>query len=220
MKDFLTIIWEWSEVWATIIPLTIFFIKKPKEKNLQPVIAYLVIAFFLNTFSDIIWKFKDDMPVILQGKNNLLYNIHSICRLMLFIVFFKLVEGTNSKRRFHWLMYISAILIIVNFKFFGEFFKLDSPLFTLEAIVLLVLCILYFLQLLKSEKVNAQFDPFLIIITGLAIYESASFFIFLFFDELVLRNTPFAAILWKVHNAFYLIFCIFIARAFYGKFKY
>ena len=66
-----------------------------------------------------------------------------------------------------------------------------------------------------------QFDAALYIITGLAVYEAVCFPMFLFYNTLISSNELYAAQVWNiVQNIAYIVFCILIARAFYGSPRY
>src|ERR1700741_3192173 len=88
--------WAWSEVWALLIPLTIFLFKRKSITGiLKPVVYYLFVALVLNFIADFIWRFQSptrlNLPEWLQ--NNIpVYHIHSIVRLILFAWFFNLLK--------------------------------------------------------------------------------------------------------------------------------
>jgi hypothetical protein len=202
---------RWSEVWATLIPVFIWWFKKPKA--LIPVKTYLSVALGLNILIDLAYY------EILKN-NNFLYNISSICRLFLFMWFFSLINIPLDYKKRN-LFFLGAVFIILfNFIFLDSFVNFSSKMFTLEGIVLICYCISYFLKKLKSDEIVAEFDAPLYIVTGLAIYEAVCFPIFLFFNTLSEQTADFAIDIWSVHNIAYIVFCFFIARAFYGTFKH
>jgi hypothetical protein len=66
-----------------------------------------------------------------------------------------------------------------------------------------------------NEEVKRPADFW--IVTGLTIYVSISFFIFLFQNMLVKQLQDTAVSIWKIHDIAYIILCIFIAKAFYAS---
>ena len=82
MKGFFNELLMWSEVWALLIPLAIVFIYKA-ESPIKPIIIYIFLALLLNTASDLISYFTNELPGWLQN-NQILYNFHSIARTLLF----------------------------------------------------------------------------------------------------------------------------------------
>lgn len=215
--------YDWSEAWALLIPLIAFIIKKPKQRYLKPIIVYVCITLCLNISADILWKakhfysdsFKQIMPAFFWS-NNFLYNIASIARLVCFLWFFQRLEFQPFKIRNYQTAGFALLLVIINF-FFEPFNEFSSFAFSLESIILLTYSIAYFLFLIKSDELRTGFDAPLFILTGIAIYEAANFFIFLFHKALLIENSQFAVAIWKLSNVYFIIFCLYLAKAFYGS---
>ena len=207
---------DWSEAWAALIPLVVLIFNYPKDKYLRPVVYYIIAAFILNVLCDMTPAFYNYMPFFLRN-NNFLYNIHSVCRLFLFIWFFNSIDIHKNIVLQKIIAAGLAIIILSNFIFIDSFFTISSKTFALESFVLLCYCIHYFFWKLQSDVTERFFDAPLIIITGLAVYEAVCFFIFLFYDVLMDKYRSFAVNIWNAHNVMYIIFCLFIARAFYGS---
>lgn len=206
---------DWLEVWAILIPLFVFILCKPKEGYLHLIFMYLIIALCLNIVSDISWKFRTDMPSFLK-ENGFLYNISSIARFFFFILFFRKIDMTRNKN-YNFILFPFLIIAVIYFIITGEFEKISSPLLATEAIVLLFFCIAYFIRLIKADEVFLSFDPSLIVVAGLAIFESVNFFVFLFYSYLIDSDCDFASAIWHVSNIAFLILCLFIARSFLGR---
>jgi hypothetical protein len=219
MAKFLLQILDWSEAWATLLPIIVFLVKKPRQPYIIPIVVYLAIALLLNTFIDISWKFYLEAPRYLPENNNFLYNIQSVCRLILFLWFFNSLGFNPFKIKNFYIEFIYVILISVNFIFLQSFKNFSNNLFSLEAILLLLYSLKYLLYLIKSDEENAAFNPSLFIVTGIAVYEAVNFPIFLFHDALTKQNPVFSAAIWKVHDYVFIILCLFFSRAFYGERK-
>lgn len=216
-----SVILKWSEVWAVIIPILIYLYKKPNEKYIKPVIWYLVIALILNIICDIIGEnyYNEPKFIVAINYNLPFYNLHSIIRLFLFINFFHFINVPANKFIKKILPIVIAALVVFNFLFLDSFKNFSSKIFTIESIVLIVYCIIYFLAILGADDASNNFNSSLIIVTGLAVYESVCFPIFLFYDLLSKKFQDYAIDIWDVHNIMYIILCLFIARAFYGRIK-
>ena len=215
------IILKWSEVWAVLIPLVIYFVRRPKQPYIKPVLWYLWIALFLNIIADVIREIYHTAPKFIVAINYNLpfYNIHSICRIFLFISFFNAVKIPATWRSKKAIPLTIGVIVLINFIFFDSIRNFSSKMFTLESIVLIVYCINYFLSILRSDEGSLKFNSSLVIATGLAVYESVCFPIFLFYDLLARQFTNYAISIWDFHNIMYVILCLFIARAFYGRIK-
>jgi len=217
MQNFILEILDWSEVWSIFIPLSVLSMKGNQPAYLKPVIIYLFIALPLYLFADIIWKFKlsHHFPHWLQT-NNYLYNIHSIVIVVLFSIFFINLKQSFLEKFKKIIPFFFIGFVIVNFAFFENFFEfnlLSSRLLSLAACLLLFYCLQYYFSKLQQEddlKIKADFW----VVTGLSIYITVSFFVFLFQNRLAKDLELFAVTIWKVVDIAYIVFCIFIAKAF------
>lgn len=229
MNTFKEII-DWSEAWALLIPLTFYFIWRPKHAWVKPVVIYLVVAFLLNLTADMIWKkglpflefpVRDAftflyVPQYKQISNNLFYNLHSILRLLLFTWFFYKLDPVFFKK-INWIVVPLFILfVLINFYYFADIIVLpNSALFAVEAALLLFYCIAYFIRLNRDDRLT---DPFsessFKIVSGLTLYNAINFPIFIFYDYLITSNDDYSEDIWTVHNITYIILNILIAFSF------
>ena len=88
MGGFLKLLLNWSEVWATLIPLSILLFRPRQPRFLKPIIIYLlVIALFINLTRNIISEYYEYLPGWMES-NTPLYNAHSIIRFICFLLLF------------------------------------------------------------------------------------------------------------------------------------
>lgn len=231
MVKFLNEILDWSEVWAPLIPLIIWFVLRPKQRWVKPVIIYLLLAFIFSAALDIIWQQnhlglnkwfdenfqwwpKDDGYM----KNTIFYNLISISRLLLFAWFFNYFGGIFVKlNKFIPVLFI--VFTLVNFIRYEKIEDFSSRLITLETGILLFYCILYFFRVLRDESLNEEMaskEAFRVVM-GLSIYVALNFFIFLLYKQLTASFTDLAKQIWPIHNLSNIIFCLLIALAFRKK---
>ncbi|MDQ6762826.1 MAG: hypothetical protein M3015_09400 [Bacteroidota bacterium] len=217
MSDFFKSILNWSEVWALLIPLAVLILKKKQPKYLRPIILYLWLALILNITGDIILSINIINSRIVLS-NNPLYNIHSIIRFACFSYFFFLPRQSFYKTLKKIIPLIFCLFLIVDFGFYEDFFFRDhisGNLFAMEAFLLLVYCMLFYLSKLKEAEGTLAGNKDFWIVTGLSIYVVANFFVFLFYVPMITENRHLANNMWDVHNVAYIILCIFITKAFY-----
>lgn len=154
--------------------------------------------------------------------NNPLYNAHSVVRFACFSFYFMHLQKKSFIGLKRWLAFLGLAFLVVNFIFFESFFNRDSfsgNLLTVEAYLLLIYCMLYYLAELKDD--DDLFDgPHFWVITGLAIYLVTNFFVFLFYTPMLRVDVKLATHIWNVHNIAFIIFCLFITKAFYGTDRY
>jgi hypothetical protein len=222
MKEYLLLALDWSEVWALMIPLTVLLYRRRQPASLKPIIVYLCLGFILNLAIDIImviniYHHNFDLS------NNPLYNTHSVARFTCFSIYFiQLPQASFTKFR-KVLAAASVVFLVINFSFYENFFNPDSlsgNLLATEAYLLLVYCMLYYLSELKDESKNLFNGPDFWVVTGLGIYVVINFFVFLFYLPMVYVDLDLAVNIWNVHNIAFIIFCLFITKAFYGPFRY
>ncbi len=217
-KIFLEIL-DWSEVWTLFIPLTVLLVKKKQPSFLKPVIIYLLIALALNLFADIIWKFKEvyHFPHWLQT-NTYIYNFHSIMRFLLFSLFFIKLNQPFLILIKKIIPVFYLIFISINFSVFENFFRYDrisSRLLSIETALFLFYSLQYYFFKFQDENDASSKSSDFWIVTGLCIYAAACFPIYLFYKTLLTQSENFTAYIWKVPDICYIIFCIFIAKAFH-----
>lgn len=223
MSNFVRLIFDWSEVWALLIPLFAFLLGKRQHALLEPVIVYLWLALVLNLSEVIIAEFKViyHFPGWLQS-NNPIYNIHSIVRFACFSYFFISLPQSSFKWLKLGIALIFVLFSVVNFTYFDVFFNAPSfsgNLLTAEAFLLLIYCMLYYLYALNDEDDVMSKGPVFWIVTGLCMYVVVNFFVYLFYVVMLAQKPILATNIWTVHNVAYIIFCLFITRALYATIR-
>lgn len=221
MFSYLKKILDWSEAWAPLIPLFILSGQRNQPRLLKPVVIYILIAFPINLLGDIIGDFKQYFPGWLH-QNTYLYNTHSVIRFVCFSYFFISLEQEYYKLLKKIIPFIYAICLSVDLIFYENFFdknSIGSNILTMEAFLLLVYCLLYYLSKLKNENDSVMSGADFYVVTGLSIFVVTNFFVFLLYDSVLsdsrLRNDwRIADNMWLVHNVAYIIFCLLIAKAF------
>lgn len=220
MANLLRLILDWSEAWAPLIPLIALQFRPKQPALLKPVIFYLWFAFIINLAGNIIADYDEYLPTWIP-KNILLYNIHSIVRFIIFSVFFIKIQQHSFLILKKLVPFLSLILILVNFIFVEDFNNpnhLSGNLLAIEAYLLLVYCMQYYLSQLRDEIQVIASGPDFWVVTGLSVYVVVNFFVFLFYVPMI--NEQIAEQIWDVHNVAYIIFFIFITKAFYEPVRY
>jgi len=228
MKDILQQILDWAEVWALLIPITVFIIRKPKEKWIRPLKYYLLTALVINFTGDVIWKrmrlgigdwMQKNLSTLYDANgdfsNVILYNIHSILRFVFFAWLFHYLGKMFRKVN----LMIPALFLImcaITFIFYKDIRDFSSLLLGTEAALLLIYCLLYYLNILRDEESNIKRLPTFWAVTGLSIYVVINFPIFLFYTVLAKQSENFAINIWDVHNISYIILCLLISKSLYA----
>lgn len=222
MGDYLIHALNWSEVWALLVPLVVLLFRHQQPAGLKPVIIYLWLGLFINLAIDIIMVLRIYYHKE-QLTNNPLYNLHAVVRFICFSFYFIQLPQASFIKFKKILAGASVLFLFVNFIFFEDFFNYDSfsgNLHALEAYLLLVYCMLYYLSELKDDSKNLFNGPDFWVVTGLSIYVVVNFFVFLFYLPMIDVDVDLAVNIWNVHNIAFIIFCLFITKAFYGPVRY
>lgn len=219
MGNFFQLLLDWSEVWATLIPLIYYLFHRNQPSFMRPVIIYLSLALVINLVGDIIGDFKAYLPIWMQS-NNPLYNIHSVVRFVCFGFFFISLKQKAFVKLRNWLTVLAALIIVFNFIFlenFGNPDHLSGNLLAVEAYLLLIYCLLYYLSKLREDDSDIISGPDFWAVTGLSIYVVINFFVFLFYVPMIYHDSLLAERIWNIHNIAYILLCIFLTRAFYDS---
>ncbi len=222
MEKYFLLALDWSEIWALMFPLGILLVRRQQPAGLRPIIIYLWLGFFINLAIDIIMAINIYIPEA-DLTNNPLYNLHSITRFICFSIFFIKLPQASFTRLKKLMVIGSLVFFLINFIFFENFFNYNSlsgNLLTTEAYLLLVYCMLYYLAELKDDSKNLFDRPDFWVVTGLSIYVVTNFFVFLFYLPMINIDVDLAVSIWNVHNIAFIIFCLFITKAFYGPVRY
>ena len=207
---------DWSEVWALLIPLAILLFKKP-SRALYPVVWYVWIGLVLNIALDSVWKFAIEFPFTSQpGDNIFLYKTHSIVRFILFSWFFISLRQALFSRLIKVIFALFIIFAVINFTFFESFPAFETRILSVEAGLLLINCLIYYFNVyMQDQQISNKKNPAFWVTTGLSIYTVINFPIFLFYKQISIHYPVFGDQIWDIHNVFFIILCIFLARAFY-----
>jgi hypothetical protein len=222
MESFIRSALDWSEVWALLIPLSVLMFRLKQQRYMKPVIIYLCIALVLNLLGDFIWVFKKYFPVWLTS-NNVYYNIHALIRFACFSVFFFMLPQRSFAVLKKTLVAVLVVFTLVNFSFFENFFDyryLSGNLLATQAYLLLIYCMQYYLSALRDDSPAIFGGPDFWVVTGLGIYVVISFFVFLFYRPMIDYDEDLSVRMWDFHNIGFILFCLFITKAFYGPVRY
>ncbi len=233
MNESLQEILDWSEAWAPLIALLAAIIFKPNGKWAKPIILFLVLAFLINLTSNVIWKryvlgiadwMRENFTSFYDNptpgpnevlSNQILYNIHSILRFLLFAWFFHHLSRVFRMMNMILVPVFLAGLFVV-FYFFKDIRELSSLLLATDSALLLMYCMVYYFLLIRDDSGFTTSHPHFWAVLGLSIYVVLNFPIFLFYTVVSERAEKFAINIWDLHNISYIIFCIFLAKAFHA----
>jgi hypothetical protein len=205
---------NWSEVWALLIPLTVYVSQRNNARLLLPLQWYLFFGLILNLFITLISNIHE-IVVMFYGSNHIFYNLHSVVKVAFFGWFIMRYLPPASANIIKLVFVFYGAFILFNFSFFESPMVFSSRLLTIESIILIFLGISWYLYTLHDDgRREYNRGVVFLVITGIVIYESVNFFIFLFYKQLIVPERNFALLIWNVHDIAFVVMCIFLARAF------
>jgi hypothetical protein len=211
---------DWAEVWGLFLPLAVMLVHRHTGPSLRPVRYYVWIGLFVSLATTILYIYHYQLPRQLQN-NNLIYNIHSTLRVILFSWF--ILQFRFGRPAFIQKTIVAGYFafIAVNFLFWTNPLHFSSIHFIAEGIALLSLCILFFFRTIRDESdVDWIKHPAFLVCAGISLYEAINFFIFLFFETLAKENLDFLRAAWTLHNLIFVVLCVMLALGLYRGKKY
>lgn len=184
---------------------------------MKPIKVYLWVALFLSALCYSVDVFFDSLPPILRY-NTILYNFHSLFRFLIFSWFFLQVKPQYFKKVNYIIIGLFLFIFLLYFSFFDNFLNKDyisGDMMSGEAFFLLCFCMVYYLTILRSENPRFTNRKDFWVVTGLAIFCSINFFIFLFYMPLLDESIKVAMDIWEVYIVSFNIFIIFLSIACY-----
>lgn len=219
MIDFIIV---WSEVWALLLPLLFFLLSRKKlSKQLKPILNYTVIALFLNLIANLISSQKK-LGLNLPWHNNiLLYNIHSIVRLILFVWFFWMLEPDFIRKSKFRSVVFSLLFIVIALALFESIAgkSISNYSYSVSVSLLLFFCVKYYFFYLKKEHVSFVTLPSFWIVTGLGLFVAITFPIFLFYRVALLQSPDMAVMMWRWQNLAFVLLNVFLSIGIYVSLK-
>ena len=215
MNTFLETLRNWSEAWGLLIPLAVIIVYKIRGPITRPLVLYIWVAFFINLCATIMFVYHSRMPPALSN-NNILYNIHSIARVFFFSWFILGLRLPRFNKLIKIILSVYFVFVVINFAFFESPLFISSLLFSAESIVLLLLCLLFFLFTIQDDSdLNLSTQSPFLVCAAVSLYEAITFFIFLFYNPLYAENRKFGKLTFTIHNMTFVVFCIILAIALY-----
>ncbi len=215
MSKWLIYVLTICEAAVLIIPWLVYVIRKPKGVETKILATYVVIGFTANLLAALVVLFYNSLQEP-YNNNNIFYNTHSVLRVILLGYYLMKVCPSKYARIFKLGMAAYLVFCIVNFTFFESFLLLSAILFPVESFVLLLFSLLYlFHAILDESEINWTKEPSFYVVTGIALYETITFFAFLFYSTAAHTDYGFTWIILIIYSLSFIALCILIAVSMY-----
>lgn len=209
----LSILFDWAESWAPLIPLAVLLWYPSQPAYLKPVIIYLWISIILNTAANIIWKQEVLGLALFTDNNTPIYNIHSIIRFSLFATFFISLKHNFAKKTKLLIPIVYGVILLVsllNWESMQQRF-IDYRAHAAEAALLIIYCLLFYFHLLQNAYERVTKLPSFWIVTGLMIFCCISLPIYLYYGNILKDFVSFAVKIWIIQKSAFVVLCMSVA---------
>ena len=196
---------DYSDTYGSLFPLISIIAlwhKIPKE-------TFILFWYFIA--SVLIFGYSNYLAD--QVKNNMfLYHIFSILELSLLLGYFRKIIGTSIvKRVIIWIIVLFLGFSLCNIIYLENLNSLNSNSQSIEFLILIIFCFIYYNELAKSDEIVIFFKiPVFWIVTGFFIYFSCTIIVFAFYKYAIDYDKPFTSSFWVFQEIMYLIKNLFI----------
>ena len=202
----MTFLLKYADTYGSILPLVVLIYKR----NLVPKENLILFWYFLLSIG--IFSYSNYLADRVQN-NLFLYHIFSIVELTLLLQYFKkIIHSTLIKKLINGITILFLIASALNILFLEKINSLNSNTQSLEFLLLIAFCFVYYMELAQSEQIIYFFrHPVFWIVTGFFIYFSITIFIFSFYKYSERTYHTFTINFWTFQEVMYLIKNLIIA---------
>lgn len=207
---------SWSHVYqGVVVPVSILIpiaaAINAREINgvLKTIFIYILFAGTINIIAAFMaFNYYNNLPLL---------HIYTILELILLLRFFsRILKNKAVLKVIKIITWVFPLMCMINFSFFESIYTFNSYTRPLEAIIIIILCMIH---LKDNEELfsvsSAQAKPEIWISIGLLIYFSGSFFQFTFSNYIShLASPAIKSVIWNLHATLVLLMYIFFTKAF------
>jgi hypothetical protein len=181
---------------SLIAPLSISLIK---IKTLNATLRVLLIYFFISVIAEILSRYENDKNLMLYDATQ---NTFTILECFCFSIIFYLQFTSRSGRTVVQILLILYLLLaMVIFWSISSFFVYNNTILVIESLMMIVFSVSFFYKVYSEQNIQALHNYFFFWInSGILIYFSASFFIFLFDGYLTKLDPSYFSLLHSIHQ--------------------
>ena len=141
----------------------------------------------------------------LRSNNLFVFHVYTLLEFFLLMLLYRnLLHASFAKRVINRTLLFFLVFKVVDVFFVTGFYQFDALAVTIESATLIVLSLWYFSQLLNERTSNIKGFPPFWINSGILIYFSSSFFIFLFSAEII-NDVERYYLYWSIHDTLVIV---------------
>lgn len=202
----MTFLLKYADTYGSVLPLLVLIYKR----KLVPKENFILFWYFL--LSICLFGYSNYLADRIQN-NLFLYHIFSILELTLLLQYFKkIINSVVIRKLINGIIILFLLASVLNIIFLENINSLNSNTQSLEFLLLIAFCFIYYMELARSEQIIYFFrHPVFWIVTGFFIYFSITIFIFSFYKYSERLYHTFTINFWAVQEVMYLIKNLIIA---------
>ncbi len=135
-------------------------------------------------FATLAAEFAGNYLTSIHEPNTVIYNFFSVIEFVFYMLLISLIiKNRKAKKIIRWCSLLYAIISIGNILFFQGFEQFHTVTYSLGCLVIVIICIYYFLELFRSPRlVKLSADPAFWICSGLLFFYCCGFPLYAFIN--------------------------------------
>jgi len=194
---------------SILIPIAAAIYTREINGVLKTIFIYILFAGIINIIAAFMaFNYINNLPLL---------HIYTILELVLLLRFFsRILINKEVLKVINIIKWVFPLMCIINFSFFESIYTFNSYTRPLEAIIIIVLCMMHIKDSEELFSQNANKIKYEIWISiGLLIYFSGSFFQFTFSNYIShLASRAIKSLIWNLHATLVLLMYILFTKAF------
>lgn len=211
-NDHLILLIHYVSAGSIVVPIFFSIFKIwSLNQSLKALTLYLIICLIIEFVSDVLWY---------DNINNLwLFHIFTLLEFTCFMyIFFQILKIEHKQKLFSVIILSFLIIFLVDIIFISGHLKMNELARNVEGFTFIVLSILYFKSLMKSNEHQSLLQKFSFwFSSAILLYFSGSLFIFLFSNYLLDSSPETFFGIYAIHSILSIIFNILLAICFTRK---
>lgn len=192
---------------AILLPMaTAVFRRKYWQAPEKLIFIYLIISGVFNILA---------ASLAARGINNLpLLHLYTVIEFMVIAAFFRsILPPSKTRVMINWLLVVFPVMAGINIYLLNSIFLYNLIPRSVEAIIIVLLCIHYLMKSLSFSAGKSPFFNFAVVVSFL-MYFSGSLALFALSD-FIIANKKINSLIWNTHATFVLIMYLIIAVAYF-----
>ncbi|MEO7214629.1 hypothetical protein [Mucilaginibacter sp.] len=193
---------------TVLIPIAYAFINyRSLTRAFKIILAFIIFSAVMNTIASV-------MARGYHMRTTGIYHIYTPFEFGFIAAFFSEFYNKRIRNILYALIVVFAVFCVLNTVFIESMMKMDSNARSVDAIILIILCMLFFAK--NNSDLDSRWADHASnwVVAGLLLYYGSSLFMFIFFDNLT-RDDIMTYVIWTLNATILVIEYILFAIGFH-----